>query len=176
MARDSKPAKKQEEEEIESDDLHADEVREMEASLLEKLGGKHLGLTTDQPEDEEKGNKAFVIMPFGVKAGRATLGRVGRLNSGSGMEVRVASMATGKSQEMTAYVLREKQDTTTDIHLSRELSALLNDLMEETSLDAETIINQGLVFVSLAQKAKQAGFKLAIVDDDGTIIANIDGF
>jgi hypothetical protein len=60
--------------------------------------------------------------------------------------------------------------------LSDEFKDLLDEIVAETSLDKETILRQGLVFVSLAQKAKQAGFKLAIVDNDGTIIANIDGF
>lgn len=60
--------------------------------------------------------------------------------------------------------------------LSDEFKDLLDEIVEETKLDKETVLRQGLVFVSLAQKAKQAGFKLAIVDDDGTIIANIDGF
>lgn len=60
--------------------------------------------------------------------------------------------------------------------LSDEFKDLLDEIVAETSLNKETILRQGLVFVSLAQKAKQADFKLAIVDDDGTIIANIDGF
>lgn len=60
--------------------------------------------------------------------------------------------------------------------LSDEFKDLLDEIVEETKLDKETVLRQGLVFVSLAQKAKQAGFKLAIVDNDGTTIANIDGF
>lgn len=60
--------------------------------------------------------------------------------------------------------------------LSDEFKDLLDEIVEENKLDKETVLRQGLVFVSLAQKAKQAGFKLAIVDDDGTIIANVDGF
>lgn len=60
--------------------------------------------------------------------------------------------------------------------LSDEFKDLLDEIVAETSLDKETVLRQGLVFVSLAQKAKQAGFKLSIVDDDGTIIANIEGF
>lgn len=64
--------------------------------------------------------------------------------------------------------------TITDI--PHEFLDLANELAAEADTDPITIIKQGLVLRSLAQKAKQQGLKVAIVDDKGEIRSFINGF
>jgi hypothetical protein len=65
---------------------------------------------------------------------------------------------------------------TAQAELSNEFTELLTELTQELNVDDRgDVIKLGLVLVGLASKAKQQGFRLAIVDDDGTLIANIDG-
>jgi hypothetical protein len=62
-----------------------------------------------------------------------------------------------------------------ELGLSNNYHELLTILGQELGLSDGDVIRMGLVLLGFASKAKQQGLKLAVVDDDGIVIANIDG-
>ena len=53
---------------------------------------------------------------------------------------------------------------------------LLSDLSIDSGFGEAELIKMGLALSKLANKAKQQGFRMAVIDADGTVIANIDGY
>jgi HEAT repeat protein len=62
------------------------------------------------------------------------------------------------------------------LELSDEFIDLLGKLSQDANSSESDIVKKGLVFVGLASKVKEQGFRLAVVDTDGSIISEIDGF
>jgi hypothetical protein len=69
-----------------------------------------------------------------------------------------------------------KATVSRDIGFSSDYIDLLKSIEQETNLDELTIIKQGLVFVALAMRIKKQGHNLAIVDNEGNVIANVSGY
>lgn len=69
-----------------------------------------------------------------------------------------------------------EQSLPTIADIPHEFLDLADELAAEADTEQITIIKQGLVLRSLAQKAKQQGLKVAVVDTKGEIRAFIDGF
>jgi len=63
------------------------------------------------------------------------------------------------------------------INLEDSFNDLFKELIEKTNFDSESeIIANALALLDLVCEAKEFGFRLAIVDEDGTIDDYVQGF
>lgn len=62
------------------------------------------------------------------------------------------------------------------LDLSNDFIELLNKLVHNSSSNESDVVKKGLVFLGLIDRVKQQGFKLAVVDEDGNLIANLEGY
>jgi hypothetical protein len=62
------------------------------------------------------------------------------------------------------------------INLPDDFIELLKKLSGKFQSDESDVVKKGLVFLGLVDRVKQQGFKLAVVDDEGNLIANLEGY
>ena len=62
------------------------------------------------------------------------------------------------------------------LQLPPDFVSLLKKLGKSSNANESDIVRKGLIFVGLADKVKQQGLKLAVVDDDGNLVANLEGY
>jgi hypothetical protein len=69
-----------------------------------------------------------------------------------------------------------KSTTSKKFDFSQDYINLIKSLEQETSLEELEVVKQGLVLLALAMRTKKQGLNLAVVDNKGNIVANIDGY
>ncbi len=62
------------------------------------------------------------------------------------------------------------------LNLPNDFVELLEKLTENAKSNESDIVKKGLVFLGLVDRVKQQGFKLAVVDEEGNLIANLEGY
>ena len=62
------------------------------------------------------------------------------------------------------------------LDISNDFIDLLKKLVKNTNSSESDIVKKGLVFLGLVDKVKQQGFKLAVVDEEGNLISNLEGY
>jgi hypothetical protein len=60
--------------------------------------------------------------------------------------------------------------------LPNDFLDLLNQLSKKLNCSKSDIVKMGLIWVGLASKVKEQGFGIAVVDSDGSIVTEIEGF